>query len=428
MFINPKRLARALARASIVFLLIILILISLGLFTELHVQGISWDKLQADPLRVLEYWPQIARDMVPGLVAMSMAFLLAARFVCDLYQLPKLRQGFGFLLRWRFGSPGFKPYLLIKEGRIDRDKDKVLTRLGGPGNLVIYHDSAVVLEQAGRITRVERSRYARLEAFEKVYKVIDLRPKRKPFKVEALTKEGIPVTCEADVHYRIRCGDQEPSKALPYPMLGREVLKAATCAWKCDPDLSEDGELNWEELIILGYTDGILRSIVARYPLDRLIGPPGWDENERHPRQVIAEELEKELRAAARQVGADILSVSLGDIVVQDEITDQWIAAWQAEWERQCLEQQAEGEAKFTLREETAKAQGQVEMILELIRALRSLADAGALDARLRFMHIVAMLRHASLNAETQAYLPAETLRTLAALQDMAARAKGQQV
>jgi len=49
------------------------------------------------------------------------------------------------------------------------------------------------------------------------------------------------------------------------------------------------------------------------------------------------------------------------------------------------------------------------------------------LDARLRFMRIIAMLRHASLEVQKQVHLPAETLRTLAALQDLAAREEGQQ-
>lgn len=421
MLINPIRLFFVLVRAFIVVAPLLLLLASLGVFTELHAQEIPWDVFWTDPLHVLGFWPQIVRDMVPGLVAMFVAYFLAARFVHHLYGLEKLRQGFSFLWRWRFGQLGFGPYLLIQEGRIAKDKDKVLSRLGGPGNLVIYNDSAVVLERAGRITRVERSAFVPLGAFEKVYKVVDLRPKRKPYKVKAMSREGIPVTCEADISYRIRGGDLKPSEKLPYPMLGREVLRAATCTWKCERRFSEDEELDWEELIILAHTDGTLRSILARYPLDRLLGPPGWEENESHPRQEIREELEEALRAAVRELGAEILSVNLGDIEVDDEVTKQWIFAWKAEWERRCLERRAEGEAMYALQEEMAKAQVQARMILELIQALRSLSDAGALDARLRLMRVIAMLRHASLDPWTQTFLPASTTRTLTALQDMIA-------
>jgi len=204
-------------------------------------------------------------------------------------------------------------------------------------------------------------------------------------------------------------------------MLGREVLRAATCTWKCERRFSEDEELDWEELIILAHTDGTLRSILARYPLDRLIGPPGGEENEPHPRQEIREELEERLRAAVRELGAEILSVNLGDIEVDDEVTKQWIFAWKAEWERRCLERRAEGEAMYVLQEEMAKAQVQARMILELIQALRSLSDAGALDARLRLMRVIAVLRHASLDPWTQTFLPPSATRALTALQDMIA-------
>jgi len=422
MFINPIRAIRVLRNALLVVAPLLLLLMSLGVLTELRAHDISWDAFWSAPLRVLEFWPQIARDMVPGLAAMFMAYLLAARFVRDLYGLRKLKQGFQFLWRWRFGPLSFGPYLLIKEGDIDKGEDKVLTRLGGPGNLVIYNDSAVVLERAGQITRVERSSFVPLEAFEKVYRVVDLRPKRKPCRVEAMTREGIPVTCEADISYRIRGGDQEPSERLPYPMLGREVLKAATCTWKCESRFSEDGELDWEELIILAHTDGILRSILARYQLNQLIGPLGWEEDEPHPRRAIREELERELKKEARQLGVEILSVNLGDIKVEDEITQQWIVAWKAEWERQCLERRAEGEAEYAFQMETAKAQAQAEMVLELMQALRSLVvDTSTLSARLHLMRVIAMLRRASLDPWTQMFLPARATRALAALQDMIA-------
>ena len=422
-----KKLLMAWGRFLGVVAPLLLIVLALSVFTELyvhvHARDVSWSAVLVAPERLLEFWPKIVRDMAPSLVALFATFWLAASFVRSLYGLQKLRQGFSFLWRWRFGQAGFSPYLLIQEGGIAKDKDKVLTRVGGLGNLVIYHDSAVVLERAGHLTRLERSSYASLGPFEKVYKVVDLRPKRQTYEVKAMTREGIPVTCEADVSYQIRRGPQEPTKKLPFPMLGPEVLKAAMCTWKCEPRFSEDEELDWEKLVILAYIDGPLRSILARYPLDQLIGPAGWEENEPHPRQAIREELERELRSGARELGVEILSVNLGDIVVQDEVTEQWIAAWKAEWDRRM-----EGEAEYTAQVETAKAQAQAEMILELTQTLRSLAaDAGALQARLGLLRIIAMLRHVSHDPRTQPFLPAGTMRALSALQDVATGMEGQQ-
>ena len=180
--------------------------------------------------------------------------------------------------------------------------------------------------------------------------------------------------------------------------------------------------------MILAHVETILRSVLARYPLDQLIGPAGWEENEAHPRQAIREELERKLHSGVRELGVEILSVNLGDIVVQDEVTEQWIAAWKAKWERQMMQRRAEGEAEYVAQVETAKAQAQAEMILELTQALRSLvADAGALRGRLGLLRIIAMLRHVSHDPQTQAFLPAGTMRALSALQDVVTGAEGQQ-
>jgi len=50
------------------------------------------------------------------------------------------------------------------------------------------------------------------------------------------------------------------------------------------------------------------------------------------------------------------------------------------------------------------------------------------LCARLGLLRIIAMLRHASLDPWTQAYLPSGAMRALTALQDVIASTEGQQV
>jgi regulator of protease activity HflC (stomatin/prohibitin superfamily) len=428
---NLRKMVQAWGRFFGVVLPLLLAVVILSLITELHVHHISLSAFLAAPERAREFWPAIVRNVIPSLVVMLIANWLAARFVLSLYRLQKLKQGFDFLWRWRFGQARFAPYLLIEKGEISKDKDKVLTRIGGPGNLVIYHDSAVVLERAGCLTRVEPSDFVPVEAFEKVYKIIDLRPKRKTYEVKAMTREGIRVTCEVDLRYQIKGRrDKEPTERLPYPMLRWEVLKAATCTWKCEPlpGVIEDEELDWEKLVILAHVETILRSVLARYPLDQLIGPAGWEENEPHPRQEIREELERRLRSGVRELGVEILSVNLGNIVVQDEVTEQWIAAWKAKWERQMMQRRAEGEAEYVAQVETAKAQAQAEMILELTQTLRSLvADDGALRGRLGLLRIIAMLRHVSHDPWTHSFLPERTMSALTALQDVIAGTERQQ-
>jgi len=163
-----------------------------------------------------EFWFFVLLNMVPGLVAVVVVCWLAASFVQSLYGLRSRREGWGFLTRSLFGLSGLQPFLIIREGTIQGDEAHVLRRVGGPGGLVIFNDSAVVLERAGRLTRVAGSGFAYLEPFEKVWDAIDLRPQRWNFAVEAMTQEGIPVTCHADVSFKIDDGDKKSTREEAY--------------------------------------------------------------------------------------------------------------------------------------------------------------------------------------------------------------------
>ena len=316
MFVNNIQMTRALRALARRVLPSLLVLLVLSVVTELRTRQI--------PLTdILEFWPAITVNILPGLMAIFSAYVLAAGFVRSLYGLGKLGEGFRFLWRWRFGvvgEPEDPPVLRIAEGMITGGRNVVMTRLGGPGNLVVHNDAAVVLERAGYVSRVERSGFGKLEAFEKVYKVVDTRPKRKMRKVRAMTRECVSVESDVDIIYQIRRGGQKPTPRYPFPVMANEVVKAGTCTWKCemsefmkDLDANGDGELDWEELVIF-CADGILRSILARYSMDQLTGQEGGQEAELQSRQEIREELGQELSLAVREFGAEIVSVDIGDI------------------------------------------------------------------------------------------------------------------
>src|SRR5690606_13116320 len=96
--------------------------------------------------------------------------------------------------------------------------EHILARVGGPGNLVVYNDSAVLLEKAGRFTRMCGKGFIRLAPFEKPYAFLDLRPKRTVYPVNAMSKEGIPIICEADITYQIDSEGTSATDEDPYPV------------------------------------------------------------------------------------------------------------------------------------------------------------------------------------------------------------------
>jgi len=369
-----------------------------------------------------------AISIVPIMLAFIAVPLIASRFLRNLYGLASLENAHTFLNRIVFGTTGMQPRLLIREGKVHQGADSILHQIGGPGSVVIYNDSAIVTERHGRLERVLGAHYPRdgniprLKPFEKVWDVIDLRPQRAVREVTAMTREGIPVTCEVDVSFKIddRARDargQNQTKPAtdtePYPYTPEAVFLAATSRRIRDP---MQGEQDWAAQVI-GTAEGTLRNILAEYRLDWLVAPARTDGD--HPRRVIRQRLEEQLDGSVAGVGARIMRVDLGEIQVKDEnIPHQWVEAWQADWESRALAQRTEGEAEL-LRMDASRVQAQAETIITLTQALQTaVSSEEEMQPYLLATRLVEALRWMSYDPFTRAFMPPEAIRTLKRLQD----------
>jgi hypothetical protein len=417
--ISPERIFAYLKRVGLILGIVVVPTVLLGLLLAKWVGG----GLAENPLG---HALLAVASVLPVLLALVAVPLLASRFVAELYAISRFEGAFNFLSRLLFGSWQFGPYVLIKNGKISRGEDTVLHRVGGPGALVIYHDSAVVTERCGRLERVLGAGFPRLERFEKIWEIIDLRPQRWVFPVKGMTREGIPVICEADVHFKVddRVPDERgelqpkpPTDKEPYPYTPEAVFRAATTRWFREPDSSAP-EMDWAGRVMAGFTEGALRNILAEYRLDWLIAPS--ESEAEHPREVIRGRLEAELRKLAPQVGARILRVDLGEIRVEDDkIPRQWIEAWQAEWESRTQASRTEGEAEL-LRMDVARAQAQAGMVIALTQALQSVVtDETEVRPYLLATRFVEALRWMCYDPYTRAFMPPEAIHTLKRLQDV---------
>jgi regulator of protease activity HflC (stomatin/prohibitin superfamily) len=350
---------------------------------------------------VITLLPMTLLDVLPAFVALAATFLLAARFVHTLYDTQDHREARRFLLRNMLGMTGLGPLMIVREGHIAVGEGTLYDRVGGRGLLIVYNDSAVVMERGGQLVRVAGPSLGFLKPFERIWEIVDLRHQRWPFTVDAMTKEGIPVSCEADITFKIddRYIDVEgnertkpPVKTTtptitdeaiaaeladagitePLPYTDEAVFNAATSTWVRihQPD-HEEQLRRWTGRVMIGEVEGILRNIIARYQLDWLMRP--HIEGGPHSREQIRRQLQDSLRKAlpvGNKLGARILQVELGQIRVKDEIARQWVEAWQAGWEQKAVEGRAEGEAKL-VELEAAQVQAQAEMVIALAEAIR---------------------------------------------------------
>jgi hypothetical protein len=224
-----------------------------------------------------------------------------------------------------------------------------------------------------------------------------------------MTKEGIPVTWDVEVHYQIDDGGRDSTEKSPYPFAREAVFRAATSQWRREAGADQD--LDWEGRVVIGHAGGILRSILAQRPLDQLIGLTEADA--RAVRETVQEELEQQLRAAAPALGARILQVKLDNLKVEDAVTQQWIEAWKARWQQWSDVQLAQTEASGVYLYETAKAEAQMRMIVTITQALQKLESSPAVTTRVILMRLFSALDRARLLTSSRVFVPGQALGAL---------------
>jgi regulator of protease activity HflC (stomatin/prohibitin superfamily) len=412
---NPKKVAQFLTKLLAVLLPILGAVLVLSFVAEVYRRKI----ITVDQIISWRFWLGIALAVAPSIVALLAVYLLAVRFVQRLYGTTALAEAQGFVHHRLFGLWSFGPWLRVAGGILEGDRKHVLMRVGGPGHLVVYNDSAVLLEKGGRFTRVEGKGFVPLKPFEKALPAIDLRPQRWVYAVTAISKEGIPIVCEAEVNYQIDNEGLVPTEEVPFPISEDKIFQAATCTWIREANRPETTRImDWGGRVIISETEGNLRTILARYPLDRLIGLMSPESE--NPREEIRQELEQRLKAAVPRLGARILGVELADIRVQDEVTQQWIDVWKAEWERWAIERRALGKAKQARQIEDAKTRAQVMLLASITEAFQPLVEQQqAVTSKLVLARLFMVLSRAPSDPLTRVNLPKEAIGTLQLLKDL---------
>ncbi|OQY23965.1 MAG: hypothetical protein B6I34_04110 [Anaerolineaceae bacterium 4572_32.1] len=390
--------------------------------------------------------PGVALNFLPALAALAAIPWAASRFIHTLYDTKDVKEAHDFLHRRVFGMTAPDPIMIIKDGDIDIGVGGLFDRVGGRGFVVVHNNNALVLEKGGRLTRVMGPCLGFLDSFERIWEVVDLRPQRWILTDNAMTKDGIPISCEADITFKIddrftdqwgqvqtkqpveteslRPTDEEIVKALgekgigtPLPYTDEAVFNAATSLWVRIRQPEHKEQLRkWTGRVIISGVEGTLRSMLARYRLDWLLQPPQPGQEE-SPREEIRKQLEQKLQdsfSPGNKVGARILDVNLGKIDVKDKrISTQWTDAWYSIWEQRAVEGMAEGEAELA-RLQAAQVQAQAEMVLALTEAIRPLVTSEeALSSYKLATRFVETLWWLSYSPGTRAFLPPGTLRTL---------------
>ena len=306
-----------------------------------------------NPLRA----ERVVLGTLPGLLAILAAAWMYGQFVTPLYGLDSVWTGLTFLSYNLFGRPGFAPYLVIEDGGLTFGEE-IVKKVGGPASLVVRQNSAVVLECRGNLTRVIRGpAFPVLEQFEQIWDSIDLRPQFWPFKVEAMTRDGIPVSYEVAVKFRV--GDTDD-----------DVFKAATAKWIREANRTDpDRLMTWTRRLVIGATEGTMRRIMAGYELDDLIDP--------NCRREIRRELERALKSSAAGLGIEMMDVSLRDVEFGGAILADWVEEWKMRRSVELRKVEAEKEAEKVRALEKVKNRMRKEKLEEIVKILSTMTSEG---------------------------------------------------
>lgn len=377
--ISFERVQKFAAISSLKMLLLIVVGIGLGLLTAV---------LSRNPLALFLVPPAV-------FLASTLARRHAGHFVRGVYGLKKDAQDEAEAIlyyRWLGARPMFNPYVLVKDGAVAGGSE-VLQQMGGPGGLVLYRESAVVLEKHGVISRViVGPSFPDLEPFERVWDVIDLRPQRWVFDVSAITADGIPINYDADVHFQV-----EPKE--------EAVLKAALSTWVREAYRTEpDRLMTWTKRVVIGETEGVLRSILAHYVLDDLL--------KLEVREAIRKELYGKLVSFSEKLGVQILDVNLKDLKLRGKVIEQWFETWRTERLRVMELEIAEGKAERLRRLEQARAEVRRKLLEETVEMLQA-APINSQSAfnRLVILSCIEVMKRTAFDLNI--FLPADLIKTL---------------
>jgi regulator of protease activity HflC (stomatin/prohibitin superfamily) len=334
-------------------------------------------------------WRWLA-GMVPGLLGLAAVLGASTAFVRDVYGIRDWRSALGYVRLLLFGRAPLSlfdlkpsatplapyPFITVQQGRIDeKHEDTLLARLGGPGNAIVFNDSAVFLERFERFTRVAGPGQVFLQRFERIREVMDLRPQERSSVAKALTKDGIPVQTEVQVRFQLArppASLVRPEPDVPHPVYKWALIHAGQCHLRAvNVDSGEESIAHWPERA--SGVGGTMRALIAEYRLDELLEPyePGRD-----PRREIAQRLFQKLEDGGRNFGAQILEVRMGALEpTLEEVKKERITSWQAAWISRARREDALGKAEAIRERGLARAYAQMEIILSLAREFQDAVE-----------------------------------------------------
>lgn len=312
------------------------------------------------------FHPRVLRHFIPVILGWWLSVEAATSLVQVLYDCPDRATARDYLRRQRRRNrPPSGEALAVTPQTLHRLEDEsVELRVGGPAVVLLPTGHAGVTEWNSRFARVIGAGSQQLGSFEHVYAIITLHPlERTATNIPLMTKEGINVTTDAHIIFRIDPGEDPQTRNRPFPYDPDAVRKAAYTV----SVLPNGMESSWEGAP-MGKVRSTLSSTVARYGLDELIFPAS---EAREPHHSIRNEVEQKVREDLKRGGIQFILLQLGRFEPPPEVSEQYTEYWLANWRKQNRIALASGAASAMQEVEVAYAEAEIAMLQAIVEGVR---------------------------------------------------------
>ena len=323
------------------------------------------------------------RFLVLILFAFIYAFVSAARFVQDLYNLPELDLPIQYLLASSF-LQNSRPVIRVNSGKLDVPEGQInlIDRIGGPGIVNVGKNNLVMFEKLTGYSRVVSQGIHDIYRYEFIREVISLDVQHYQLeKVEAITVDGIRVRVNhVNIQYKLRERENLWTTTMGQDLDGT-AFHGAVKNFSDNRLVSESGILSMQDTVS-GIIAGAIKRYINHHTLDQIITPDG----DTDARQAMKEVLYgPEVREKLTNVGARLLTgIQLGAFEFPDTGIDEYrLSRWKEVKKGEIKVLKAEGDAYQFARQDAVRSQTQAEMIRGIITALDdlNLSDVKDLDA-----------------------------------------------
>jgi regulator of protease activity HflC (stomatin/prohibitin superfamily) len=377
----------------------------------------------AAPKYYIDWW-----FVLPAIVGIVIGLIRAGQFVAQMYSLKDVGRGIAFVANTTFGLLGGGGSLVVHHGQVEGDPSddhEILTKLGGPGVLLIKENTAVLTERGARYSRVLGPEAHTLRPFERIRMIYDLRPQMMTGNEVGITKDGIPVRAPVFTLFRFmtRMPDEPPSApqharflsvlshfiwntplgSVTEPPVSPEALRQALYEVPVNPP----NKIKWTN-IAHNMAAGEVRDEITARRLDELFQP---DDPERNPRREIAMELQKAGKSALARRGIDLVDSGFANLQVPNEVVTLRRTMWQTGWEKESTITRSTGEAEGLLQLQTARAEAQADLVKNIIQAIRSMDQNS--QVTLNVVEALARVIERTLQRETTLPLPPNSRREM---------------